>query len=58
MFQSLLILAGWGMIIYPDDRVLVAIMNNQKDWQRVLDEGWYRINEFSKSFWWPIEQPA
>jgi hypothetical protein len=31
------------MLIYPDDRILVAIMNNQKDWQRVLDEGWYRI---------------
>ncbi len=31
------------MLIYPDDRVLVAIMNNKKDWQRVLDEGWYRI---------------
>jgi hypothetical protein len=31
------------MIIYPDDRVLVAVMNNKKDWQRVLDEGWYRI---------------
>jgi hypothetical protein len=31
------------MPIYPDDRVLVAIMNNKKDWQRVLDEGWYRI---------------
>lgn len=31
------------MLIYPDDRVLVAIMNNKKDWQRVQDEGWYRI---------------
>ncbi len=31
------------MLIYPDDRVLVAVMNNQADWQRVLDEGWYRI---------------
>ena len=31
------------MFIYPDDRILVAIMNNKKDWQRVLDEGWYRI---------------
>jgi len=31
------------MVIYPDDRILVAIMNNKKDWQRVLDEGWYRI---------------
>lgn len=30
-------------MIYPDDRVLVAIMNNPADWQRVLDEGWYRI---------------
>jgi hypothetical protein len=31
------------MIIYPEDRILVALMNNAKDWQRVLDEGWYRI---------------
>lgn len=29
--------------MYPDDRVLVAIMNNQKDWERVQDEYWYRI---------------
>jgi hypothetical protein len=29
--------------IYPDDRVLVAIMNNMADWQRVQDESWYRI---------------
>ncbi len=31
------------MLIYPDDRILVAIMNNLKDWQRVQDEHWYRI---------------
>lgn len=31
------------MLIYPDDRVLVAIVNDQKDWQRVLDEHWYRL---------------
>ena len=31
------------MLIYPDDRILVVIMNNKNDWQRVLDEGWYRI---------------
>ena len=31
------------MIIYPDDRVLVAVMNNLEDWQRVQDERWYRI---------------
>lgn len=31
------------MPIYPDDRVLVAVMNNKKDWQRVQDEHWYRI---------------
>jgi hypothetical protein len=31
------------MIIYPDDRVLVAVMNNLEDWKRVQDEGWYRI---------------
>jgi hypothetical protein len=31
------------MPIYPDDRVLVAVMNNYTDWQRVLAEKWYRI---------------
>lgn len=31
------------MLIYPDDRVLVAIMNNAQDWQRVQTEGWYRL---------------
>ena len=31
------------MIIYPDDRVLVAIMNSLEDWRRVQDEHWYRI---------------
>lgn len=30
-------------MIYPDDRVLVAVMNNPADWQQVLDEGWYRL---------------
>ncbi|MEZ4717652.1 MAG: hypothetical protein R2851_16435 [Caldilineaceae bacterium] len=23
--------------------VLVAVMNNQEDWRRVAEEGWYRI---------------
>jgi hypothetical protein len=27
----------------PYDRVLVAIMNSQRDWSLVQDEGWYRI---------------
>jgi hypothetical protein len=31
------------MLIYPDDRVLVAIMNNPEDWRRVQEEHWYRI---------------
>lgn len=31
------------MLIYPDDRVLVAIMNNLEDWRRVQEEHWYRI---------------
>ena len=31
------------MIIYPDDRVLVAIVNNKKDWQQVEEEHWYRL---------------
>lgn len=30
-------------MIFPDDRILVAVMNNKKDWQRVQDEGWYRL---------------
>jgi len=34
---------GDAMIIYPDDRILVAVMNNQEDWQRIQDEGWYRL---------------
>lgn len=29
--------------MYPDDQVLIAIMNNQADWERVQTEGWYRI---------------
>ena len=29
--------------MYADDRVLVAILNSQRDWARVQDEGWYRI---------------
>jgi hypothetical protein len=31
------------MPIYPDDRILVAVMNNPTDWQRVQSEGWYRL---------------
>jgi len=31
------------MLIYPDDRVLVAVMNNLEDWERIQDEHWYRI---------------
>ena len=27
----------------PEDTVLVAIMNNQRDWAFVQDEGWYRV---------------
>jgi len=23
------------MVIYPDDRILVAIMNNKEDWYRI-----------------------
>ncbi|MEM7119221.1 MAG: hypothetical protein AAF614_42780 [Chloroflexota bacterium] len=29
--------------MYPDDQVLIAIMNNVADWERVQTEGWYRI---------------
>jgi len=31
------------VLIYPDDRVLVAVMNKRADWQRVQTEGWYRL---------------
>lgn len=31
------------MMMYPDDRVLVAIMNNRPDWDIVQEQGWYRI---------------
>ena len=31
------------MSIYPDDHVLVAVMNNPEDWKIVQDECWYRI---------------
>jgi hypothetical protein len=27
----------------PDDLVLVALVNNERDWQRVQNERWYRI---------------
>jgi hypothetical protein len=27
----------------PEDSVLVAIMNNRRDWALVQDEGWYRL---------------
>jgi hypothetical protein len=29
--------------MHPDDRILVAIMNSQRDWALVQDEGWYRL---------------
>jgi len=31
------------MPIYPNDHILVAIINNEKDWQLVQDESWYRL---------------
>ncbi len=30
-------------MFYPSDRVLVAIMNNRRDFETARDEGWYRI---------------
>ena len=41
LFQAI----GFGekRLIFPDDRILVAVMNNKKDWQRVQDERWYRL---------------
>jgi len=29
--------------MHPEDRVLVAVMNNRDDFERVRDAGWYRI---------------
>ena len=29
--------------MHPEDRVLVAVMNNRGDFQRARDEGWYRV---------------
>jgi hypothetical protein len=30
-------------MFYPSDRVLVAIMNDRRDFEIACDEGWYRI---------------
>jgi len=29
--------------MHPEDRVLVAVMNSRRDFERVRDQGWYRI---------------
>ena len=29
--------------MHPEDRVLVAVLNNRRDFDRVVDQGWYRI---------------
>ena len=29
--------------MHPEDRVLVAVMNNRRDFARVRDQGWYRV---------------
>jgi hypothetical protein len=29
--------------MHPEDRVLVAVMNNREDFERARDEGWYRV---------------
>lgn len=29
--------------MHPEDRVLVAVLNSPRDFERVRDEGWYRI---------------
>lgn len=31
------------MIYAPDTPVLIAVLNNRADWQRICEEGWYRI---------------
>jgi len=30
-------------VFHPADRVLVAVMNNRRDFEIARDEGWYRI---------------
>jgi hypothetical protein len=30
-------------LVYADDRVLVAILNNRRDWELVQTQGWYRL---------------
>ncbi len=32
-----------GSLFHPADRVLVAVMNNRRDFALARDEGWYRI---------------
>jgi hypothetical protein len=32
---------------YPDDRVLVGVVNRRRDFEAIRDEGWYRIPLFS-----------
>ena len=29
--------------MYPDDRVLVAVLNNRRDWELVQTDRWYRL---------------
>jgi hypothetical protein len=29
--------------VHPEDRVLVAVVNNRRDFERVSDQGWYRV---------------
>jgi hypothetical protein len=29
--------------MHPEDRVLVAVMNDRRDFERARDEGWYRV---------------
>lgn len=42
-FQERQPCGGKRLLIYPDDRVLIAIMNNKEDWRRVQEEHWYRV---------------
>lgn len=45
---------GKLLLIYPDERVLVAIVNNQEDWRRVQDERWYRCPSSTRRLIPPI----
>jgi len=34
-------------VTYPDDRVLIGVVNRRRDFEAIRDEGWYRVPLFS-----------